>query len=104
MQKRKLLWIVALAVVFSLLFPRPAYAYIDPGTTGSIFAIIAPFIVILLAFLGFLFRPFRRFFISIVAKLRGEPGAKSLASNEPQVSSPPDDEKSQEDASEDLKG
>ena len=103
MQKRKLLWIVALAVVFSLLFPRPAYAYIDPGTTGSIFAILAPFIAIFLAFLGFLIRPFRRFFISIVAKLRGKPGAESLASNEQPVSSSPD-EKSQEDASEDLKG
>ena len=104
MQKHKLLWIVALAVVSLLLFPRPAYAYIDPGTTGSIFAILAPFIAIFLAFLGFLIRPFRRFFTSIVAKLRGKPEAKSLASNEQPVSDPPDEEKSQEDASEDLKG
>jgi hypothetical protein len=94
MQKRKLLWIVALAVVFPLLFPHPAYAYIDPGTTGSIFAILAPFIALLLAFLGFLFRPFRRFFTSIIAKMRGNPGVESPTSNEPPVSSPPDEEKS----------
>jgi hypothetical protein len=104
MQKRKLLWIVALAVVFPLLFPRPAYAYIDPGTTGSIFAILAPFIAILLAFLGFLIRPFRRFFVSIIARLRGNPEAKSLASSEPPVSGEPGEEKIQEDVSEDAEG
>ena len=95
MKKHRLLWMVVLAIALILLLPRPAYAYIDPGTTGSIFAMLAPFIAIFLAFLGFLIRPIRRFFVSLVAKLRGSPGTGSLASNEQPVSGkPPEDEKS----------
>jgi hypothetical protein len=82
MPKRRLIWIVVLAVLLSLSFTRPAYGYIDPGTTGSIFAMLAPFIAIFLAFLGFLIRPIRVFFISMFAKLRGNPGSESPASGE----------------------
>ncbi len=78
-----------IAVALLLLLPRPAYAYIDPGTTGSIFAMLAPFIAIFLAFLGFLIRPFRRFFSSIVARLRGNPGAESPADSEQPESDEP---------------
>ena len=105
MRKHRLLWIVVIAVLFSLLIPRPTYAYIDPGTTGSIFAILAPFIVLILAFLGFLIRPFRRFFASIVAKLHGDSRVESPESNELSSSGgSPDDERSREDSSENLNG
>jgi len=105
MQKRRLLWIVVLTAAILVLIPHPAYAYIDPGTTGSIFAMLAPFIAIFLAFLGFLIRPFKRFFASMVARLQGSPGAESVASNEqPASGGSPDDERSREDSSEDLKG
>ena len=97
MSKRRLLWMVVLAAALSLSLTRPVYAYIDPGTTGSIFAMIAPFIAILLAFLGFMIRPFRMFFISLFNKLRGNPEAESEASEEPpeSVSSPDDEENRQ---------
>jgi len=82
MKKTRLVWIVVLSVMLSLSYTRPVYAYIDPGTTGSIFAMLAPFFAIFLAFLGFLIRPFRMFFVSLFAKLRGNPGAESPASEE----------------------
>ena len=95
MRKHRLLWIAALAVALLFSLARPAYAYIDPGTTGSVLAMIAPFIAVFLAFLGFLIRPFRRFFSSMFAKLRGNSGAESIASDEQSVSDEPsDDEKS----------
>ena len=95
MQKRRLLLIVVLAAAILVLIPHPAYAYIDPGTTGSIFAIFAPFIALFLAFLGFLIRPFRRFFSSTLAKLRGGTRAESHAKNEqPGLAESPRDEKS----------
>ncbi len=71
MQKRRILWIVVLSSILSLSFAQPAYAYIDPGTTGSIFGMLAPFIAILLAFLGFLIRPVRVFFVSLFYKIKG---------------------------------
>ena len=81
MNKHRLLWIVVLSVILSLSHTRPVYAYIDPGTTGSVFAMLAPFFAIFLAFLG-LIRPFRMFFISLFTKLRGNPEAESPASEE----------------------
>ncbi|MFC1869967.1 hypothetical protein ACFLYE_01700 [Chloroflexota bacterium] len=97
MRKQKLLWIPGLTVVLLILFPHPAYAYIDPGTTGNIFAMLAPLIAIFLAFLGFLIRPFREFFTSIVTKLRGGSGAESVADDSP------DDEKSGDNTGEEPK-
>jgi hypothetical protein len=104
MRKHRLLWIAVLAAVLLLSIPRPAYAYMDPGTTGSIFVILAPFIAIFLAFVGFLIRPFRRLFASIVARVRGGRRVESIANNEQPLSGEPtDDEKSRENTSEDLK-
>ena len=97
MPRRRLLWIVVLAVLLSLSITHPAYAYIDPGTTGSIFAMLAPFIAIFLAFLGFLIRPIRVFFISIFTRLRGKPGDESSASEEqPESIDTTDEEESRE--------
>ena len=102
MRKRRLLWTVVLTIVLLLLLAHPAYAYIDPGTTGSVFSMLAPFIVIFLAFLGFLIRPFRRFVASIVAKFRGTPRAESLPSNDqPALGDSPDDDRSGDNTNED---
>lgn len=95
MRKHRLLWIAALAVALLFSLARPAHAYIDPGTTGSALAMLAPFIAVFLAFLGFLIRPFRRFFSSMSTKLRGNSGAESITSDEQSAADEPsDDEKS----------
>lgn len=99
MHKNRLIWTVILSVSLSLSFTYPVYAYIDPGTTGSIFAMLAPFIAILLAFLGFLIRPFRMFFISLFYRLRGSSGAASQDVEEPaEVADSPADEEGRESA------
>ena len=85
MNKHRLMRIVVLAIALLLLFPARAYAYMDPGTTGSIFAMLAPFIAIFLTFLGFIIRPFRRFFSSIIARVRGRNRAESDADVEKPV-------------------
>lgn len=51
---------VALAVLAVLLVPRAALAYIDPGTTSSLFALLGPLLAIGGAFLGYLLWPFRK--------------------------------------------
>jgi len=75
----------------------------DPGTTGSIFAWLAPVIVIFVGFLGLLLRPVRILLIRpfarvsefIHAKLLGGPRSESPASNEqPVLDDSPDGEKS----------
>jgi hypothetical protein len=104
MQKQRLLWIVALAGVLLLLLPRPAHAYMDPGTTGSIFALLAPFFTVFLAFLGFLIRPIRRFFASIITKVLGGSRAESITDSEQSVSGDLPDDKSEENAGEDPRG
>ena len=105
MPKHRLLWIMVLSVSLSLSFSRPVYAYIDPGTTGSIFAMLAPFIAIFLAFLGFLIRPFRMFFISLFYKLRGSSGDESEDSEEETESvDSPTNEESGENIGEDARG
>lgn len=50
---------VALLLMF-VLVPRWAYAYIDPGTTQSLFAVLAPLIAIFGLFVGYLLWPFRK--------------------------------------------
>ncbi len=84
MQKRRILWIVVLSSALSLSFTHPAYGYIDPGTTGSIFGMLAPFIAIFLAFLGFLIRPVRVFFVSLFYKLRGKPETETETVDSPE--------------------
>ncbi|MFC1968118.1 hypothetical protein ACFLVX_01840 [Chloroflexota bacterium] len=103
MRKQRLLWIVALSLILSLSLTRPAYAYMDPGTTGSIFAMLAPFITIFLAVLAVLIRPFRIFVVSLFAKLRGKLGTESQASEElPESADPSNDEESRKSTSEDT--
>ena len=85
MNKHRLTRIVVLVIAFLLLFPARAYAYMDPGTTGSIFAMLAPFIAIFLTFLGFIIRPFRRFFSSIISRFRRGNRVESEDENEKPV-------------------
>ena len=46
----------------------PALAYIDPGTTQSLFAILAPVIALFGAFLGYVLWPFRYMVLRIFRK------------------------------------
>jgi CBS domain containing-hemolysin-like protein len=98
MRKRRLFGMLVLVLALSLSAPKPVYAYIDAGTTGSALAMLAPFIALFMVFLGFLTRPFRRFFRSILAMLRGKQEAEHFTDSEQSVSDcSPDDEKSMED-------
>jgi len=113
MKKCRLLWIVVLDVAALIWLPHPVYAYLDPGTTGSIFAWLAPVIVIFVGFLGLLLRPvrvllirpFARFFDFIHAKLLGGPMAESDTGDEqPVLGDSLDDEKSEGSTNEHPKG
>ena len=67
--RRSVRVVVALAAV--LLAPRAAYAYIDPGTTSSLFALLGPRLAIFGAFVGYLLWPFRKVVLGIFR--RGKP-------------------------------
>jgi len=82
MSKLRLFVIVILVIASSLLYPRPAYAYMDPGVTMPIFAILAPIFAMALAALAFMVRPFRRFIMSGINKLRGHPGDEDAETSE----------------------
>ena len=71
-----------LAIAASLLYPRSAYAYMDPGVTMPIFAILAPVFAMALAALAFMVRPFRRFIMSAINKLRGRPEDEEAGTSE----------------------
>jgi hypothetical protein len=63
-----------MTIIASFVFTGSAQAYIDPGTTqavGSIWPMIAPVIAVVLAVVGFMFRPVRVFFMSMLYKLLG---------------------------------
>jgi len=82
MNKLRLIGIVILAIAASLLYPRSAYAYMDPGVTMPIFAILAPVFAIVLAALAFMVRPFRRSIMSAINKIRGRPGDEGAGTSE----------------------
>ena len=64
-------------------------------------SLISSLVAVFLAFLGFLIRPFRVFFISLFAKLRGNREAESEISKEqPESGTPVDDEESRQNTSE----
>lgn len=50
---------IALTLLGVLLTPGLAHAYIDPGTTQSIFTILAPILALFGVFLGYVLWPFR---------------------------------------------
>ena len=54
--------------LLTLAVPSPALAYIDPGTTSSLFAFLAPLVALLGVFLGYLLWPFRKLFLRLFRK------------------------------------
>jgi hypothetical protein len=68
---------ILIIILILLLFSYKSYGYIDPGTTSAIFGILAPLLSILLIILGFLIRPFRRFFRFVIDKFRGSTKSKT---------------------------
>ena len=48
----------------------PAWAYIDPGTGGVVFSALAYIIGAGAVAFGFLFRPIKRLFVSIVSRFK----------------------------------
>jgi len=109
MRKHMLLRILVPAILVAFLLPHSAHAYIDPGTTGSIlsgsvWAVIAPFLAMGVAFLGLMIRPVRMFVASLVTKLLGGSRAKPIGADEPPASgSSPEGEGMGEDTSGDLR-
>jgi len=75
--------ILVLFFIILVLFCEPVFAYIDPKTTSPVLGVAAPSLLILLIFmglilffLGFLFRPFRRFFRFLFDKVSGRSDSK----------------------------
>lgn len=81
MNKDRLIMIFLWIVGVLLLFPSPVYAYVDPGTTGPIFSMLAPFIAIIAGVIGFLLLPFKRFFKAILTRILGKSEDESAAGN-----------------------
>ena len=68
---------------FTLYFlSRPAYGYIDPGTTGSLFGILAPLLSLLAVFIGFVLWPFRKVLTGLFAKKTSKPDDTESPENE----------------------
>ncbi len=68
----------------------PALAYIDPGTTQSLFAILAPVIALFGAFLGYVLWPFRYMVLRIFRKQK--PSEEPSQPQEPAAQEPPKQE------------
>ena len=81
MKRDRLAKMVLLITGVLLLFPSPVYAYMDPGTTGSIFSMLAPFIAVIIGVIGFLLLPFRRSFKAILTRILGESEDEPAADN-----------------------
>ncbi|HUT36210.1 MAG TPA: hypothetical protein VNE39_22165 [Planctomycetota bacterium] len=66
-----------------------ALAYVDPATTTSLFAILAPILAMLGIFLGFLVWPFRKALGALFHKKKGGEEATEAG---PEAESKPEDE------------
>ena len=64
---------VALIVIMGLALPRPALAYIDPGTSSAVFGSLAYILGAAGVALAFLFRPIKRLFRFLFGKKREQP-------------------------------
>ena len=64
----RILAIILAAVVF--VWGAPAFAYIDPGTGQAIYSVLAPFIAILIGFLGLILRYFKRITAFVKGRFR----------------------------------
>jgi hypothetical protein len=63
---------VGFALVTLLLVPGQAYAYLDPGTTSSLFAVLAPVIALFGVFLGYLLWPFRFVIVNVFLRKKAD--------------------------------
>jgi len=59
---------ILLVLTVTLAAVRQAYGYIDPGTTSSMFALLAPLVSVFALFLGYALWPFRKVLWSILRK------------------------------------
>jgi len=74
-----------LKIITSLLFltiPSVAYAYLDPGTTMSVFSALAPVIAVIGVVLGFLIKPFVVLYKSIFKKKKAVKPAEEVVPEE----------------------
>ena len=74
---------VGFALVTLLLVPGQAYAYFDPGTTSSLFAVLAPVIALFGVFLGYLLWPFRFVITNLFRRKKSEAEAEDTPEAEP---------------------
>ncbi len=87
MRKHMLLRILVLTIPVTLFLPHPAHAYMDipaaaAGSSGAVWAVIAPLIAMGVAFLGLMIRPVRMFFAALIAKLLGGSKAEPIETDE----------------------
>ncbi|HPD16614.1 MAG TPA: hypothetical protein PLE19_16795 [Planctomycetota bacterium] len=75
--------LIAIALLGMLLAPRAAEAYIDPGTTQSLFTFLAPVFALLGVFLGYVLWPFRYAIFHLFRKAKPPSDAPPPASEEP---------------------
>ncbi len=78
---------VAFALV-ALLLPRAAEAYIDPGTTQSLFAILAPLLAIFGVFLGYMLWPFRTALSALFSRGKASEDDAAAAEDDPAPTEP----------------
>ncbi len=69
----KIFYFLGILVLGVSLFPQPAWAYIDPGTSGFIFSVLGPIIAAVIGFLAIFFRPILTFFSKIYTKAKENP-------------------------------
>jgi len=85
---------VVIATLCVLLAPRAAHAYIDPGTTQSLFAVLAPVIALFGVLLGYVLWPFRYVILRIFRKSKPDDDATPPSAQEtpePQPGEPPEE-------------
>ena len=57
-----------LLTITAIFVPHPAYAYLDPGTSGSLFSFFPQFLTIIAVIFGFLVRPFKKLIQKLTKK------------------------------------
>ncbi len=72
------------ALLMILSVPRPAFAYLDPNTTSSLFSVLAPVIALFGVFLGYLVWPFRYVLTGIFCKKKSDPEPEAEQEAQPE--------------------
>ncbi len=82
--------LIGFAVLMVLLVPRPAFAYLDPNTTSSLFSVLAPVIALFGVFLGYLVWPFRYILTGIFSKKKTDAVPEAEPEPEPELETQPE--------------